>query len=1062
MHNASHRRQTSRSFAWLLAVASIGLAWTHLAVAQPATTQETLVTNLLQLRQLADQPGRVACRFRLEGDVWWANAMQGRLVLRDTSSATALEMELAGTFPQTGQRIRLEGIGTLLPRGPVIRVGARGPVVDNDGVHGMIEKSGAVWLPAGRQPIQLEWFNALEGSGLEIEYEGPGITRQRIPDRALFRRETNASTQLVNGLEFRALDVLGNRLPSFAELSPLKTGVTANFDLSLLPQREHIGAVFTGFLTVPEAGLYTFHLKSDDGSRLLVGEPSMRSAVIGIADLPHPHRLTIGQALNENDDRQWSEVEGKVALVRATAAGLQLELVAGAAHLLVELGDPPNLSAPSLLHARVRAVGFCQSVQTTDGQKVAGVLLVPGMKQISMVEPANSANAVPEATTNSRALRLLTTAGEVHRLKREEAQRAYPVRLRGVVTSVLPEHQSFTIQDATRGLYIQDYSPNRAAPPQIGDDLEVEGTTDPSLFAPVVRASQIRSLGAGRLPEPVKPMWDQLNNGSLDAQQVELQGIVTEVHTNGLTLLARGGVIKVELRLAGTASSDLAEFENALIRIRGCLFASWDYVTHQVMMGDVRIYTADILVDAPAPADLFSSPHKTAAELLQFDPQAGVFQRVKVSGQIVHVRDAEYFLTDGDRGLRFLTKQPAQLATGDLVDVVGFPDLLGSASPVLREAVVRKTGRAALPEPKTLSADNLIRADHDATRVKTEALLVNVRRGKPGAVLELQNGVRTFVARLDVPDDTVLSLLPGSRLELSGVYAGLGGNRAAGQDISAFELLLHSPAEVHVLARPPWWTLKRLLVIVGALALVLAAAALWINQLHRQVEERTRELGAQIQERQRVEQQRALEEERARIAQDLHDELGSGITEISMLAARARSTTAPEDKRGRHLDHVGNKARELVTALDEIVWAMNPRHDSLASLVSYFSLYADRFLGLANITWQLEGPTGNADQVVDSRRRHQLFLAFKEALTNVVRHSHATAVRLGIRCEQGHVHLFVADNGHGLPAGRPTEEMDGVANMRARIEKLGGRFEIHGEPGQGTTVRFDAPAHYQS
>jgi signal transduction histidine kinase len=96
-----------------------------------------------------------------------------------------------------------------------------------------------------------------------------------------------------------------------------------------------------------------------------------------------------------------------------------------------------------------------------------------------------------------------------------------------------------------------------------------------------------------------------------------------------------------------------------------------------------------------------------------------------------------------------------------------------------------------------------------------------------------------------------------------------------------------------------------------------------------------------------------MEAERTRIAQDLHDELGSGITEISMLAARAKSVTAPGEKREQYLDHVGRTARELVTALDEIVWAMNPRHDSLASLVSYFSFYADRFLGLAGIAWRL-------------------------------------------------------------------------------------------------------------
>ena len=114
-----------------------------------------------------------------------------------------------------------------------------------------------------------------------------------------------------------------------------------------------------------------------------------------------------------------------------------------------------------------------------------------------------------------------------------------------------------------------------------------------------------------------------------------------------------------------------------------------------------------------------------------------------------------------------------------------------------------------------------------------------------------------------------------------------------GQDITSFELLLNLAADIKVLARPPWWTLERLLVIVGVLVCVLAAAALWITQLHRQVEQRTAELEIQIRQRQNVEHQRAMEQERARIAQDLHDELGSGITEISMLAARAKFASAP-------------------------------------------------------------------------------------------------------------------------------------------------------------------------
>jgi signal transduction histidine kinase len=92
--------------------------------------------------------------------------------------------------------------------------------------------------------------------------------------------------------------------------------------------------------------------------------------------------------------------------------------------------------------------------------------------------------------------------------------------------------------------------------------------------------------------------------------------------------------------------------------------------------------------------------------------------------------------------------------------------------------------------------------------------------------------------------------------------------------------------------------------------------------------------------------------------------------------------------------------------------------------------------------------------VVDSRLRHQLFLAFKEALNNVVRHSGASQVRLEIQLEGGELQLSIADNGRGLSSTLRAEDMDGVANMRARMERLGGRFEIGSNAGQGTTLRF--------
>ncbi len=116
-------------------------------------------------------------------------------------------------------------------------------------------------------------------------------------------------------------------------------------------------------------------------------------------------------------------------------------------------------------------------------------------------------------------------------------------------------------------------------------------------------------------------------------------------------------------------------------------------------------------------------------------------------------------------------------------------------------------------------------------------------------------------------------------------------------------------------------------------------------------------------------------------------------------------------------------------------------------------------MGLANAERRLEGPFGLADQAVDSRHRHQLFLAFKEALTNVVHHSGATEVSFRIKAENGEIQLTIADNGRGVGKGGRTEAMDGITSMQTRLEKLGGRFEMESPADQGTTVRFYLPSN---
>ncbi len=665
--------------------------------------------------------------------------------------------------------------------------------------------------------------------------------------------------------------------------------------------------------------------------------------------------------------------------------------------------------------------------------------------------------------SNAVALPELTTVDEVLRLKPREAQRGYPVDIRGVVTCAVQEHNAFIIQDATRAVFVINASSDKMLPKR-GELVEVAGKSDKGTFAPLIRTSRFNILGEGTLPEPVQPTWDQLMNGSLDDQQVEIRGAVEEVirHPAGypqrwskITLRTTEGALSVDVWLVGTNFVELHKYEDAIVRLRGCLFVALNANTHQLEQGHIRMYVDSIGVDQPASADPFSEPTEPAAALTQFDPQANAFQRVKVSGQILHMIGRDYFMMDGTNGVRFTLRRPGiKLHTGDFVEVVGYPELNGAA-PHLRCAVARKIGHAPLPAPRNLSPDDLPDAMYDSTLVQIEGTLVSSRFTSTNEALEVQAGSWRFMAR--VKFKRTLPPPIGSRLVLVGVYAVQGGNPILDGNVAPFDLLVHSPAYIQVLTRPSWWTLPRLLVALGVLVCALLLSVLWITQLHRQVEDRTAELAAQIQNRQQVEHQRAMEQERARIAQDLHDELGSGITEISMLATVAGSTSVPGHGPGRPLEEISGRARQLVTALDEIVWAMNPKHDSLRSLVSYSCLYADRLLRLANIACQLKGVVELPDRPVSSRHRHEFFLAFKEAITNVIRHSGATEVRLGFRLIGDRLRLSIADNGRGLAAAGGQRSGNGLTNMRMRLEKLGGRFEIASQKGRGTTVRFYVP-----
>jgi signal transduction histidine kinase len=167
------------------------------------------------------------------------------------------------------------------------------------------------------------------------------------------------------------------------------------------------------------------------------------------------------------------------------------------------------------------------------------------------------------------------------------------------------------------------------------------------------------------------------------------------------------------------------------------------------------------------------------------------------------------------------------------------------------------------------------------------------------------------------------------------------------------------------------------------------------------------------------------------------------------------------------LDRIYSTARELTRAMDEIVWAVNPQHDTLDSLATYLGRFAQDYLAVARVRCRLDLPMRLPAWPLTAETRHNLFLAFKEALHNAVKHAAATEVRISLSIEPQAFALRVEDQGHGFAArsaGTPASPDptrvaagNGLANMRQRLAEIGGRCEIRSAPGQGTTVEFIVP-----
>ncbi|MGH8022481.1 MAG: ATP-binding protein, partial [Limisphaerales bacterium] len=231
----------------------------------------------------------------------------------------------------------------------------------------------------------------------------------------------------------------------------------------------------------------------------------------------------------------------------------------------------------------------------------------------------------------------------------------------------------------------------------------------------------------------------------------------------------------------------------------------------------------------------------------------------------------------------------------------------------------------------------------------------------------------------------------------------------------------------------PWFQFTLLAALAGAIL-----CSLWLMT----------QLGAQSKAR------RLLELERARIARDIHDDLGAQLTQL-VLHGEVAQREQPDDSPARaQFDHLCERAREISHALGEIVWAINSKRDTVRDFAAYVCKYATSFLADTSIRCRLDVESEIPGIPFDLPTRRDLFLAVKEALHNAARHSGADELFLRVCVAGDKLIVIVEDNGRGFDPLQCRAEGNGLDNMARRMEEIGGACGVVSQPGCGCVVTF--------
>jgi signal transduction histidine kinase len=649
----------------------------------------------------------------------------------------------------------------------------------------------------------------------------------------------------------------------------------------------------------------------------------------------------------------------------------------------------------------------------------------------------------------------LTNAQQIRELEPAEAQKGYPVRLRGTVTFYDAPLFNLFLQDATAGIFIL-MQPNMETAVATGQEIELEGISGKGDFAPIVKVSTIRILGKAQLPVPRRVSINQLFTGLEDSLWIEVSGVVrSETVLEGrhyLTLAMNGQ--RIMTYIEDLKDADAEKLINTTVRVRGVCYTRYN-LKRQLRVPWLAVSSLkDVVVELPSPG---TPKEITIASLAQFNSDGYYGNRVKVSGVVLLQKsDGTLYIQNQGCGLCVQVAQPANLAPGDQVMVLGYT-ALGQYVPILEDATVQLLSHGEPPLPIPTDWETLLNSPEkfENVLVHLKASLINLVDSDEGHTLILQSSNSIFTANFEnsQADKRFKLLSIGSQLDLTGVsIAQSSRNWVPGIWIpitppESIQILLRSYNDITVIHQPPWWTLSRLLWTLAIMSISLLGGLTWVVVLDRRVRQQTLII-------EQKSKHGGILEERDRIAREFHDTLEQELAAITIQldAVKAQFCESPQIAR-RQLELASNMTRRSLSEARRSVWDLRSHLLENSNLITALKEVAMPISLGAGIEVAVE--SSGAPAKLPALIEHNLLRIAQEALTNAFKHSRAKKVVIALNYETKQIQLSICDDGSGFDmqtTGSVNGGHFGLLDMQERAEKIGGRFSINSNPDRGTEI----------